>query len=617
LPTLNITVGSAVDGSNTTRGFYTGLCGSKANGPLVTGFVDYAVFALPLSGTTNQIKWTVQHAAGVEAMLETISAMYVDGVRYEAIGKFGRETSFFGVDIWFCIFQGASSFTWTDGQVKALTVEQLRSWNIEGDLRATTDADDGAYRGGAFDSTQLKMDASTHWGEIRIPVVNVPANAIITDATLRLDSNANPTGSMSGAVIKGYLGNAPALSGVNAVTASKTTASTTLPTSNAGDRTFLDVTAIVQEIVNGTWTSGNALLLMLNAPSAANVYYHDYNSSGGDLGFRPKLDITWATTLPPIITSPNSGTNALGTTLSFPIDTNETTTRAIIGGTNSADFAISGGNLTWAAGGVSSSVGPKVVTVRATSTADGETVDQTITINVIVAIPQFGAITAGFGNQAAFSLTITAIRGLGRIMCVGLMSANQVPAAVAGWNKLVPDSGSTGRGTAGAAGGLLGTVYWRVSDGTETTFAVSDSGDIQYVVAWSYVPDSGKTLEFGPSIADNFAAGTAGSFPGVTTPSDGHAVITVLFTDRDSTASSWAPLTYGNEANGVERFDLGTSTGTGGGIAVLTGELQAAGATGTVTATQAASAVHSYITFTLRHVPDAPTLKPYSFGFIA
>jgi hypothetical protein len=562
VPTLNITVGSAVDGSNTTRGFYTGLCGSKANGPLVTGFTDFAVFALPLSGTTNQIKWTVSHAAGVETMLETVSAMYVDGVRYEAIGKFGRETSFFGDDIWFCIFQGASSFTWTDGQVKALTVEQLRSWNIEGDLRATTDADDGAYRG-SFDSTQLKMDSSAHWGEIRIPVVNIPANAIITDATLRLDSNANPTGSMSGAEVRGYLGNAPALSGVNAVTASKTTASTVLPTSNAGDRVFLDVKAIVQEIVNGTWTSGNALLLMLNAPSAANVYYHDYNSSGGDLGFRPKLDITWATTLPPIITSANAVTNALGTTLAHTLTANETVTYTIVGGADQALFDISSGVLRWVGNIVSGSTGAKVVTVRATSTADGETVDQTITVTVIVPIPQFGAVTAGFGNQAAFNLTITSIRGVGRRMYVAVMTANQVPANVTGWTKLVPDSGTTARGSAGVAGGLLGTIYWRDSDNTETTFAVPDSGDIQYVVAWSEVADSGKTIEHGPSIANNFAAGTAGSFAGVTTPSDGHAVRTVIFTDRDSAAASWTPTSYGNTANGTERFDGGTSTGTG------------------------------------------------------
>lgn len=305
----------------------------------------------------------------------------------------------------------------------------------------------------------------------------------------------------------------------------------------------------------------------------------------------------------PIITSPNTDTNALGTTLSHALTANESVTWSIVGGADQALFEISGSTLRWVSNGVSSSLGAKVVQVRATAVDDGQTTDQTITVTVFqpYAGPTFVGVTSGSGSASAVTIDFTSSgRAAGDLLFIPVMTANQA-ITISGWTE-VPTYSPQSRGTAGAAGGVRLTLFSKVSTGTETTVTTSDSGDIQYAVGFVVRGASSAAVAVDIGAGNNVAATTSGSFGGVTTTVDDCLVASFVATDRDAAAASWTPTGYGNLANGAERFDNGTSTGTGGGVAIFTGEKQAAGATGNITATQAASAAYCWITLALKNV---------------
>lgn len=215
--------------------------------------------------------------------------------------------------------------------------------------------------------------------------------------------------------------------------------------------------------------------------------------------------------------------------------------------------------------------------------------------------PTWGAVGTAAASVNATSVSVTSVRGVGRLMFIAVMTANQEIATPAGWTAFVADSGTPERNTAGTAGAVRLVLWWKVSDGTESTVAVADSGAVQYAVPFSIVPASGATIGFDVSIAGN-ASGTAGSFTGVTTTGDDELILTVVASDRDATGGSWADQANTSLVNLSERFDNATSTGVGGGIAVYTGEKQAAGATGATTATHAGNLAYAWMTIALKNV---------------
>jgi hypothetical protein len=226
--------------------------------------------------------------------------------------------------------------------------------------------------------------------------------------------------------------------------------------------------------------------------------------------------------------------------------------------------------------------------------------------------PTHAAVTAGTASAAAITgFSLTTIRGVGRRMFLAVMTANQTMATPSGWNLFVPDSGTPSRGTAGAAGGVKMTVFWRDSDTTETTVDFADSGDIQYVVGYSVAKASGASgIDFAASIAGNAASSASGVFSGPTTPVDDCFVIVFEAHDRDAAGSFWSAQANASLANVTERFDNATSTGTGGGVLIITGEKQAAGAVGNTTATQSTASAYAWITIALKNASGATAITP-------
>lgn len=250
------------------------------------------------------------------------------------------------------------------------------------------------------------------------------------------------------------------------------------------------------------------------------------------------------------------------------------------------------------------------VTVQSTYTATGFSFVNTTVYAVDFAVyagPTYVGTTLGLGGAGSIAVAFGSTgRAAGDRMFIVVMTANQAVPAVSGWTVVTPDSGTASRGTAGAAGGVRCTVLTRVSDGTETSVTVGDSGDIQYAAGIVVRGDSGADVDLGVSIGGNAAASTSGSFTGVTTDGDNQLILTFVTTDRDAAAASWSSQSNANLGNLTERFDNGTATNTGGGVAIYTGEKLVAGATGTTTATQAASAAYCWITLAVKNAISGP-----------
>jgi len=318
----------------------------------------------------------------------------------------------------------------------------------------------------------------------------------------------------------------------------------------------------------------------------------------------------------PVITSPNTNTNAIGTTLAHALTANESVSWSIIGGADQALFEISGSTLRWVSNGVSGSTGAKVVQVRATAADNGATVDQTITVTVYIPYvgPTVVGTVAATGGAAGFNLNFgSSGRAAGDKLAILVMTANQLMATPSGF--ATGPSSPQVRGSSGAAGGVAAYEFEKTSDGTEGNIAIADSGDIQWACGLVIRGAGGAGVAVDVSTGNNVAATTSGSFGGVTTTGDDRLIVHYVTTDRDATTSTnWGTPTNANLGNLTERIDSGTATGTGGGVAIITGEKQAAGATGNTTSTQGASAAYCWITVAYQNATSgSQTLTPSLF----
>lgn len=207
--------------------------------------------------------------------------------------------------------------------------------------------------------------------------------------------------------------------------------------------------------------------------------------------------------------------------------------------------------------------------------------------------------SAGAASVDFSSVLSGAARSAGDTLLIEVMTANQAITIPTGWSVITTPPT---QGTAGAAGGVRTTVIRKdtVSDGTETTVSVGDSGDIQMAVGVVLRPGNGQSglVEVDAVTSGNSAATTSGSFNSPTSTVANALVGYFITTDRDSSAASWGNLTNANLVSGsiVEQVDSGTTTNTGGGVCLIVGHKASAGAIGTATSTQAASAAYTYVT---------------------
>ena len=170
----------------------------------------------------------------------------------------------------------------------------------------------------------------------------------------------------------------------------------------------------------------------------------------------------------------------------------------------------------------------------------------------------------------------------------------------------VPNSPQyTGTGTAGTRL----TVYWaRATSAAMPAPTVTDPGNHAYAVILTFrnVVNTGDPWD-DTSGGVKAAASASVTIPGVNTTTPGTLVVAGLTKDLDSTASFTSNWTNSNLTDITVNADAGTTSGNGGGIAVMTGSMAQAGATGN-TIVDVTSSVNAFITIALK--PKPPLSPP-------
>lgn len=101
------------------------------------------------------------------------------------------------------------------------------------------------------------------------------------------------------------------------------------------------------------------------------------------------------------------------------------------------------------------------------------------------------------------------------------------------------------------------------------------------------------------------AASTSATFPTVTTTEDDSLIVLAITSDVDAATAFASSPVNANLTNFVEHFDLGVTSGNGGGIAVTSATMATAGATGT-TALTVVSSINAMATIPLLPAPVVP-----------
>lgn len=214
--------------------------------------------------------------------------------------------------------------------------------------------------------------------------------------------------------------------------------------------------------------------------------------------------------------------------------------------------------------------------------------------------PEVRGVGAFQGAAGSITHTIGGTSGISRrgdLILIFLGSANEAFTPVSPY-VAVPSS-PQGAGTAGAIGAVRLTIFYKFSDGTETTYVTGDSGN-HNCVASMVISGVDRAIPFNASAGDTAAAATAITCPAVTTTVPECLIINAINTDYDANSTAvFSNPTNANLTNITERIDGSTSQQNGGGLGVFTGEKGTAGSTGTTTVTQLASEETARITLAL------------------
>ena len=153
------------------------------------------------------------------------------------------------------------------------------------------------------------------------------------------------------------------------------------------------------------------------------------------------------------------------------------------------------------------------------------------------------------------------------------------------------------------------SVLWRRLTASEAAPTIADAGDhmVGQMMVVSGCVTSGNPWE-ALSQTTELTADTSVSIPGGTTTVNGALWIAVFGTGQDVASTNGVNATWANASltNLTERMDIWTSTGGGGGFAMVTGEKATAGAVSATTATLTLTAnFKTLISFALKPEPAA------------
>ncbi len=206
-------------------------------------------------------------------------------------------------------------------------------------------------------------------------------------------------------------------------------------------------------------------------------------------------------------------------------------------------------------------------------------------------LPTVASVGSAFGSTGVPTATLPAGQQADDILLLILQQSNEANVTVAGYQQIGPQNGI---GAAASSGSTKMSLFWkRSTGGGESAPTIPDTGDHTYgvMLAIRGCPTTGDPFHFA-SNEWNFTAGTAFTGPTFTTTIDNCLMMDVVAHAVDSASAQFSAWTCASLSNITEQFDGGTTDGTGGGIAVTTGEKATAGDVAAMTATIANSTVY-------------------------
>jgi len=205
-------------------------------------------------------------------------------------------------------------------------------------------------------------------------------------------------------------------------------------------------------------------------------------------------------------------------------------------------------------------------------------------------------VNAGASSGGAGGITVGLPASVAKydLLVIFCETANEAVSTPSGWTAVT----AQGTGTAAGATSTRISIFYKIHSGSESDVSISDPGD--HIV--------GRMLAFrGVDIAspihtsngDTGASDTAVTFPAVTTTKANCLIISTVANATDTTLTTCSGYTNASLSSITERSDSGTISGNGGSLAVMTGILASAGASGGTTATLSAASVQARITLAI------------------
>ena len=221
-------------------------------------------------------------------------------------------------------------------------------------------------------------------------------------------------------------------------------------------------------------------------------------------------------------------------------------------------------------------------------------------------------VNKGAFNSGAAGLTIAqpASTAANDLLLLFIETENQSISVTSpsGWTEVTGSPVTTG--TAGAAGGVRLTVFYKIHSGSEASVVITDSGDHQAAIILAYRDiDTFAPFDVTPVSSVTTPASTTLTLPGITTATANAWIVHAAALDLDSASTTTTGAATNANLTGItERHDQTIATGDGGGLVIIDGVKASIGATGNTTATVTSTiAVHLTMALSARTTALAAT----------
>jgi hypothetical protein len=220
-----------------------------------------------------------------------------------------------------------------------------------------------------------------------------------------------------------------------------------------------------------------------------------------------------------------------------------------------------------------------------------------------MAIPTFVNFGVAATGTTAVSPALPASLLVDDILLLFIETANEaitIPTPNGGtWTEVT--GSPQGTGTAAGLASTRLTVFWSRYNGTQGAPTTSDSGDhqIAQITAWRGCINTGNPWDVtaGDVLA---AASTSVAIPGATTTVNDCLIVAIVSNATDTGTSQTGTWANASLSGVVERSDVSSTSGNGGGVGCASGGKAIAGAYSATTAVLATSSVQGRLSIALK-----------------